>query len=72
LLRTDELLVWGGAPAGIEPATPSLPSMVGPLRAPGDPLLHFTTPKVKRPIGDRVVGYREAGCGAAAGNHWHA
>jgi hypothetical protein len=22
-----ELLVWGGAPAGIEPATPSLPSM---------------------------------------------
>jgi hypothetical protein len=54
-------------PAGIEPATPSLPSMVGPLRAQGDPLLDFTTPQVTKTIGDRVVWYREAVCGAAAG-----
>jgi hypothetical protein len=30
-------------------------------------LLYFTTPQVTKTIGGRVVGYREAVCGAAAG-----
>jgi hypothetical protein len=41
--------------------------MVGPFGAQDGPLLYFTTPQVTKTIGGRVVGYREAVCGAAAG-----
>jgi hypothetical protein len=63
------LCCWFGVepPAGIEPATPSLPSMVGPLGAQDGPLRYLTTPLVTKTIGDGVVGYREAVRGTAAG-----
>jgi hypothetical protein len=54
-------------PAGIEPATPSLPSMVGPFGRQRGTSLRSTEPQVTGPIGDREVGCCEAVCGAAAG-----
>jgi hypothetical protein len=60
---------WFGVepPAGIEPATPSLPSMVGPFGEQRGTSLRSTEPQVASLIGDREMGYGEAVCGAAAG-----
>src|SRR5215217_6642351 len=54
-------------PAGIEPATPSLPSMVGPLGGQRGTSLRSTEPQVAGRIDDREMGCCEAVCGVAAG-----
>ena len=54
-------------PAGIEPATPSLPSMVGPFGGQRGTSLRSTEPQVAGRIEDREMGCCEAVCGAAAG-----
>jgi hypothetical protein len=54
-------------PAGIEPATPSLPSMVGPFGVQRGTSLRSTEPQVTGPVDDREMGCCEAVCGAAAG-----
>jgi hypothetical protein len=54
-------------PAGIEPATPSLPSMVGPLEGQRGTSLRTTEPQVAGRIDDREMGCCEAVCGVAAG-----
>ena len=54
-------------PAGIEPATPSLPSMVGPFGGQRGTSLRSTEPQVAGLVEDREMGCCEAVCGAAAG-----
>ena len=54
-------------PAGIEPATPSLPSMVGPFGGQRGTSLRSIELQVPGLIDDREMGCCEAGCGAAAG-----
>ena len=54
-------------PAGIEPATPSLPSMVGPFGVQRGTSLRSTEPQVTGPVEHREMGCCEAVCGAAAG-----
>ena len=54
-------------PAGIEPATPSLPSMVGPFGGQRGTSLRSIALQVAGLIDDREMGCCEAGCGAAAG-----
>ena len=54
-------------PAGIEPATPSLPSMVGPFGGQRDTSLRSIELQVAGRIDDREMGCCEAVCGTAAG-----
>jgi hypothetical protein len=54
-------------PAGNEPATPSLPSMVGPFGGQRGTLLRSTKLQVTGLINSRETGCCEAMCGAAAG-----
>jgi hypothetical protein len=54
-------------PAGIEPATPSLPSMVGPFGGQRGTSLRSIELQVAGLIEDREMGCCEAVCGAAAG-----
>src|SRR5215216_7586263 len=54
-------------PAGIEPATPSLPSMVGPFGGQRGTSLRSIELQVPGLIDDREMGCCEAVCGAAAG-----
>jgi hypothetical protein len=57
--------VW--SPAGIEPATPSLPSMRPAFTSPCDTSRDHTTAQVKGEAEDRAVGRREGTCGAVSG-----
>jgi hypothetical protein len=63
------LTYWFGVepPAGIEPATPSLPSMVGPFGGHRGTSLRSTEPQVAGLVEDREMGCCEAVRGAAAG-----
>jgi hypothetical protein len=54
-------------PAGIEPATPSLPSMVGPFGRQRGTSLRSIELQVAGRIDEREMGCCEAVCGAAAG-----
>src|SRR5215208_489486 len=54
-------------PAGIEPATPSLPSMVGPFGGQRGTSFRSIELHVAGLIDDRDMGCCEAVCGAAAG-----
>jgi hypothetical protein len=54
-------------PAGIEPATPSLPSMVGPFGGQRGTSLRSLELQVAGLIDDREMGCGEAACGTAAG-----
>jgi hypothetical protein len=54
-------------PAGIEPATPSLPSMRGWFTPPHTTFRGHTTAQVKGAAGDRGVGWREVACSAVSG-----
>ena len=61
------LLVCVEPPAGIEPATPSLPSMVGPFGGQCGTSLRSIELQVAGLIDDREMGCCEAVCGTAAG-----
>jgi hypothetical protein len=63
------LSCWFGVepPAGIEPATPSLPSMVGPFGGQRGTSLRSIELQVAGLIDDREMGCCEAVCGVAAG-----
>jgi len=54
-------------PAGIEPATPSLPSMVGPFGGQRGTSLRPIERQVAGRIDEREMGCCEAVCGVAAG-----
>jgi hypothetical protein len=58
---------WCGAPAGIEPATPSLPSMVGWFAPPCSTSCDHTIAHVEGAAEKRGVGRREAACSAVSG-----
>jgi hypothetical protein len=67
--HVPRLSCWFGVepPAGIEPATPSLPSMVGPFGGQRGTSLRSIELQVAGLIDDREMGCCEAVCGAAAG-----
>jgi hypothetical protein len=60
------------SPAGIEPATPSLPSMRGLFTTPRGTSRAYTIAQVRSAVGGRVVGWGEVARGAVSGNFWHA
>jgi hypothetical protein len=67
-----ELLVWGGTPAGIEPATPSLPSMRRWFMTPCGTARSRTTAQVRGTVEGCVVGWAEAASSRVLANLWHA
>jgi hypothetical protein len=56
-----------GAPVGIEPTTPSLPSMRGRFTTPHRTLRPHTTAQVRAAVGGCVVGRHEVACSAVSG-----
>jgi hypothetical protein len=67
VLTRPGLLVCGEPPAGIEPATPSLPSMRGRFTTPRNTSRYHTIAQVKDAAEERGVGRRKVACSAVSG-----